>query len=90
MAHLIAPPRRQPAPPSHQDHIADYRAVKNSRVSGAPDESQPQFAVEKSADLNDVGRVWTRGMSGQSPHPAFDNNDGIVSGARYSGIRHRK
>jgi hypothetical protein len=76
-----APPRRQPAPPSHEHHVADYRPVKSSPVSSPADQSQPQFAVEKSADLNDVGRVWTRGMSGESPHPHFDAGP---SGSRYS------
>jgi hypothetical protein len=76
-----APPRRQSAPPSHDDHVADYRPAKNSLVSTPADQSQPQFLDAKSGDLNDVGRTWVRGMSEESPHPKFDAGG---SGFRYS------
>jgi hypothetical protein len=80
--------RPGPRQPTLNEHHASYAQVKNSN-GRAPDESAPQFACEKTADHNDASG-WVRGQGEASPHPHFDNNDGVVSGARYSGVRHRK
>jgi hypothetical protein len=82
-------PDRRPPQPQPDEYAATFRPARNSNVSPAPDESQCQFASEKVATHNDAGG-WVRGQGNQSPYPHFDNNDGVVSGARYSGARHRK
>ena len=70
-----------PAPqPDWSSERATYAIGRNSPVSPAPDESQPQFADDKSANLNDTREGWTRGYG--SPHPKFDSGP---SGSRYSG-----
>lgn len=74
------PAPRQPAPLTHSDYAADYRPARDSKVSGARDESQPLFRDEQAAHLNDTPRNWTRGYINQSPHPAFDSGP---SGFRY-------
>jgi hypothetical protein len=62
----------QPKSPSWDSEYADYRAP--SRVppmqATAPDESQPQFQVDKTADHIDVPTSdWTR----SGTHPHFDS-----------------
>jgi hypothetical protein len=69
----------RPGSPSHVDCYADYEPIKNSPVSPAPDESQPQFRDEKASTLNDA-YGWPRGMGRESPHPKFDSGP---SGHRY-------
>jgi hypothetical protein len=82
-------PHSQPPQPHPDEYAATFRPARNSNVSPAPDESQCQFVSEKVASHNDAGG-WVRGQGNQSPYPNFDNNDGVVSGARYSGTRYRK
>jgi hypothetical protein len=74
-------PQSQAPQPGFDEYRATYREARNSRVTPAPDEQSPQFPAEKVADHVDVGRVWTRGMGSESPHPAFDSGP---SGHRYS------
>jgi hypothetical protein len=71
----------RPASPSHEDCYADYEPIKNSPVSPAPDESQPQFRDSKASTLNDA-YGWVRGFGSESPYPKFD--------AGPSGHRYRK
>ncbi len=62
----------RPAPqPDWSSEKATYAIGRNSPVSPAPDESQPQFADDKTADHVDVREGWTRGYG--SPHPFFDS-----------------
>jgi hypothetical protein len=70
----------RPASPSLEDCYADYSPLKNSPVSPAPDESQPQFRDEKASTLNDA-YGWVRGFGKESPYPKFDAGP---SGHRYS------
>jgi hypothetical protein len=59
----------------------DYKTPEKTPASKpiAKDESQPQFAEERTANHDDVREGWTRGYG--SPHPAFDRGP---SGSRYS------
>jgi hypothetical protein len=70
----------RPASPSLEDCYADYSPIKNSPVSPAPDESQPQFRDEKASTHND-SYGWPRGYGPEAPHPKFDAGP---SGHRYS------
>jgi hypothetical protein len=76
-------PERTPRPgapqPGFDEYRATYRQAKNSPVTPAPDESQPQFACEKASDLNDASG-WVRGKGSEAPHPKFDSGP---SGHRY-------
>jgi hypothetical protein len=66
-------PRSQPKSPSWESERADYRAPSRVPPMAAPDESQPQFAVDKTADHVDVPvSDWTRG--GDCSHPHFDHS----------------
>lgn len=77
-------PHPKPATPSRNDYAGGYHSVRNSPVSPAPDESANQFRDAKVASHNDVPvQDWTR----SGDHPFFDRG---LSGARYSGVRHRK
>jgi hypothetical protein len=66
--------------PGRNDEYASYKFGRNSPVTPAPDESQPQFQTDKAAHLNDTREGWQRGMGSQSPHPHFDSGP---SGSRY-------
>ena len=75
----------RPASPSHEDCFADYEPIKNSPVSPAPDESQPQFRDSKTSTHTD-SYGWVRGMGDESPYPRFDSGP---SGFRYD-TKHRR
>jgi hypothetical protein len=72
-------PRLQPKSPSWDSERADYQHPSRVPPMAAPDESQPQFQVDKTADHVDVPvSDWTRG--GDCSHPHFDHGK---SGDRY-------
>jgi hypothetical protein len=75
----------RPTSPSHDDCYADYNPIKNSPVSPAPDESQPQFRDSKASTLND-SYGWVRGYGREAPYPKFDSGP---SGHRYDS-KHRR
>jgi hypothetical protein len=55
------------APTPSRDERADYALGKNSPVTPAPAESDPQFRDDKTASHDDASG-WVRGMGNQSPH----------------------
>jgi hypothetical protein len=62
-----------------QPNPDDYkRAPTPASKPIAKDESQPQFAEERTANHDDTREGWTRGYG--SPHPRFDSGP---SGSRY-------
>jgi hypothetical protein len=72
-------PKFKAPTPSRNDEHASYGLGRNSPVTPAPDESQPQFRDDK-VGTHDDASGWVRGMGGQSPHPKFDSGP---SGSRY-------
>jgi hypothetical protein len=75
-------PHHQSPQPDWSSERATYELGRNSPVTPAPDESQCQFADDKTADHVDASG-WVRGMGGQSPHPHFDRRVSGVSDHKY-------
>jgi hypothetical protein len=75
--HDYEPPAQEPSrsvrAPDWDEYRANFRELKASPVSRPVDESGPTFRDSKAAHYNDCGNTWVRGMSNQSPHPAFDS-----------------
>jgi hypothetical protein len=83
--HDYKTPEKTPAfraPTPRDDGSGSYALGKNSPVSPAPDESQPQFRDDKVATHNDASG-WVRGVGGQSPHPHFDRRVSGVANHKY-------
>jgi hypothetical protein len=65
--------------PGMEDERASYALGRNSPMK-APNESSPQFTVDKTGDRCDTREGWQRGYGSESPHPHFDSGP---SGHRY-------
>jgi hypothetical protein len=72
------PQYRVPTPP-RDAYSASYGTIKDSPVTPAPAEDQPQFRDDKCANYNDTREAWCRGMANEQ-HPFFDSGK---SGDRY-------